>query len=125
MVQNVFRVPPRMTSSNEQGVAKHLSWGLTLEAIIGVCDVVKRLQPDQEVVKIAATVERIRCQFAHHQPTENGKGGWVNAGQFVGRQVDAAEAWALPECIAGYNFNQVVLQEKALQVAKTSHHPLS
>lgn len=93
----------------QEGKAVHFKRGLALEAIVGVCDVVEGLQPGKEAVELAAAVERVSCQLTHHQPVEEGEGGRVQSGQFIGRQVQAAEVGALPEGIGGNDLDEVVL----------------
>lgn len=56
-----------------------------METVIGVGDIVKCLQPGEEAVEITATVERVPCQFTHHQPVEDSEGGRVKTGQLVRR----------------------------------------
>lgn len=93
----------------QQGEAIHFKRGFALEAIIGVSDIVEGFQPGEKAVELAAAVERVSCQFTHHQPVEEGEGRRVQTSQFIRRQVQAAEVGALPEGIGGNDLDEVVL----------------
>lgn len=83
--------------------------GFALESIVGVSDIIKGFQPGEKAVELAAAVERVSCQLTHHQPVQEREGRRVQTSQFIRRQVQAAEVWALPEGVGGNDLDEVVL----------------
>ena len=109
----------------QKRVAEQLTRGLALEPVVGVRDVVERLQPGEEAVELAATVEWVSRQLAHQEAVERGEGGRVETAQLVGGQVQAAEARTLPERVGGDDLDEVVLEEEALHAAQATQHALA
>lgn len=103
---DIFTMPG---NGAQEGEAIHFQRGFALEAIIGVGDIIKGFQPGEKAVELAAAVERVSCQFTHHQPVEKREGRRVQTRQFIRRQVQAAEVGALPEGVGGNDLDEVVL----------------
>lgn len=98
----------------QEWVAKHLPGGLALKPVVGVCDVIEGLQPGEEVVQVTTTMEGVPSQLTHHEAVQNGKGGGVEAGQLIGRQVNAVETDALIQCIVANDLDENIQRQKAI-----------
>ncbi len=67
----------------QKRITSHFKRGFTLESVVSVGDIVKCLQQREKVVEITSTVERVSCEFTHHEPVEDSEGRWIKTGQLI------------------------------------------